>query len=99
MSRCFVLLAAVAVLTVVAVLPAQAGSGSAADRYIVVLKGAVDPQAVADLHATRYAANVDHVWGQALHGYAAVIPNDRVAEVRADSNVSYVVADGIDDPS
>jgi subtilisin family serine protease len=35
------------------------------------------------------------VWSQALHGYAAVIPNDRVAALRVDQNVSYVVADGV----
>ena len=34
------------------------------------------------------------MWGYALHGYAAVVPNDRVAELRADANVKYVVADG-----
>jgi subtilisin family serine protease len=34
------------------------------------------------------------VWGFALHGYSAVIPNDRVASVRGDANVSYMVADG-----
>jgi subtilisin family serine protease len=76
------------------VLPAQ-GSEPAADRYIVVLKEAVDSQAVANLHSARYGAAVDHVWSQALHGYAAVIPNDRVAALRADQNVSYVVADGV----
>lgn len=76
------------------VLPAQ-GSEPAAGRYIVVLKEAVDSQAVANLHSARYGAAVDHVWSQALHGYAAVIPNDRIAALRADQNVSYVVADGV----
>jgi aqualysin 1 len=94
MRRCIVLLAAAFALTAVVALPAQAGNGAGADRYIVVLKDAVDSDAVANLHAARYGANVDHVWAQALHGYAAVIPNDRVAQVRADVNVSYVVADG-----
>ena len=82
---------------IVAVLPisAQATATPAAARYIVVLKDAVDSQAVADLHAARYGASVDHVWSVALHGYSAVIPNDRVAAVRADQNVVYVVPDGV----
>jgi subtilisin family serine protease len=96
MSRRIVLLTAlsVALATLVAV-PAQAGGGPGADRYIVVLKDAVDSSAVANLHAQRYGANVDAVWSHALRGYAAVIPNDRVAALRADENVSYVVADGV----
>jgi subtilisin family serine protease len=73
---------------------AQAGNGAGADRYIVVLKDAVDPTAVADIHAQKYGAAVDHVYGHALHGYAAVIPNDRVAALRSDPNVWFVSADG-----
>jgi subtilisin family serine protease len=81
----------------VGVLPAsgQATATTGADRYIVVLKNAVDSQAVANLHSARYGASVDAVWSHALHGYAAVISNDRVAALRADPNVAYVEADGI----
>lgn len=81
----------------VAVLPisAQATGSPATAHYIVVLKNAVDSQTVANLHAARYGANVDNVWSVALHGYSAVIPNDRVAALRADQNVSYVVPDGV----
>jgi aqualysin 1 len=89
--RTVVLVAALAALLVIAV-PAQAAGG--ADRYIVVLKQAVDSNAVANLHARNYGAAVDAVWGHALHGYAAVIPNERVAALRADANVAYVEADG-----
>jgi len=94
LRRTVLLAVALTALTSLLVLPAQ-GSGPASDRYIVVLKQAVDSQAVANLHSARYGAAVDHVWSQALHGYAAVIPNDRVAALRADQNVSYVVADGV----
>jgi aqualysin 1 len=93
--RTRILLAAVlAVLASLVPVSAQAGNGVGADRYIVVLKDAVDPARVADLHAAKYGASVDHVWGTALHGYSAVIPNNRVAAVRIDANVSYVVDDG-----
>jgi subtilisin family serine protease len=92
--RIALLVAALAVPAGFLSLPALAGNGNGAGSYIVVLKDAVDPGAVADLHANKYGAKVDAVWGNALHGYAAVIPNDRVAELRADVNVQYVVADG-----
>jgi subtilisin len=73
---------------------AYGGEGAGASRYIVVLKQAVDPAAVARMHAQKYGAGVEDVWGHALHGYSAVIPNDRVAQVRSDATVSYVEADG-----
>jgi subtilisin family serine protease len=94
MHRRILLVAVLVVLACLLPVSAQAGNGAAADRYIVVLKDAVDPDAVANIHARKYGASVDHVWGVALHGYAAVIPNDRVAEVRADANVAYVTRDG-----
>ncbi len=94
LKRTALLAVALTALASLFVLPAQ-GSGPTADRYIVVLKEAVDSQAVANLHSARYGVAVDHVWSQALHGYAGVIPNDRVAALRADQNVSYVVADGV----
>jgi len=92
--RTALLAAALAVLAGLFSLPALAGNGNGAGSYIVVLKDAVDPAAVANIHSNKYGAQVDAVWGNALHGYAAVIPNDRVAELRADANVKYVVADG-----
>lgn len=96
MRRRIVLLAAALVaLASLLAASAQAGGDQRADRYIVVLKNAVDSNAVANLHSARYGAIVDAVWSHALHGYAAVIPNDRVAELRADENVSYVVPDGV----
>jgi subtilisin family serine protease len=94
LRRTVLLVVALTALASVLVMSAQA-SGPGADRYIVVLKNAVDSNAVANLHAQRYGASVDHVWSSALHGYSAVIPNDRVAAVRADQNVAYVELDGI----
>jgi subtilisin family serine protease len=75
--------------------PGQAARHDAAGRYIVVLKDTVaSPDAVARDHAQRFGAQVDHVYTNALKGYAAVIPNARVAQLRADAQVSYVEADG-----
>jgi subtilisin family serine protease len=92
--RIVLLVAALAVPASLLALPAQAEPGGGAGSYIVVLKDAVDPAAVANIHSARYGAQVGAVWGYALHGYSAVIPNDRVAALRADANVKYVVPDG-----
>lgn len=73
---------------------AAARPEAGADRYIVVLKTAVSPSAVASLHAQRYGAQVEFVYEHALAGYSAVIPAHRLAEVRADENVAYVEVDG-----
>lgn len=72
----------------------QGGPGAPPGRFIVVLKDSVaDPSAVAAEHSRAYNAQVSYVYTAALKGYAAVIPNDRVAEVRADDRVAYLSAD------
>ena len=44
--------------------------------------------------ARRYGLGVGFVYRNAIKGFSAVIPNDRVAEVRAESSVDYVERDG-----
>jgi subtilisin family serine protease len=84
---CFALLASLLV-------PATSMAASPVDQYIVVLKDNVDSGAVADQHKGRYGARLKYVYGHALKGYAARIPEKRVADVRADSRVAYVEPDG-----
>ncbi len=93
--RWAVLIALVALALVPAVVPVYAaGRERGADRYIVVLKaGAGSPAAVANEHAQSYGARIGFVYESALRGYSAVIPNDRVAAVRADARVEYVEPD------
>ncbi len=78
---------------------AQARSSEATgptDRYVVVLKeGASDPGRMADGMARRYGLGVGFVYRHALKGFSAVIPNERVAAVRADERVAYVERDGV----
>lgn len=75
---------------------AQAPAGVIPDHYIVVLKGTVaSPQQVANEHAQQHAVTVSFVYEFALKGYAARIPAQRLAAVRADPRVAYVEADGI----
>jgi aqualysin 1 len=78
-------------------LPVQAAHrDAAARRFIVVLKDSVaSPGAVAREHAARTGLQVGYVYDRALKGYSAVIPVDRVAQIRADSRVSYVEPDGL----
>jgi aqualysin 1 len=82
-----------ALVVVVGAFPSAASA--TADRYIVVLKeGVSDPGAVAREHGRSYGAGVGFVYGQALKGYSATIPNDRVAALRSDRRVAYVERDG-----
>ena len=64
-------------------------------HYIVVLHDNVtDSGAVANEHRARYGANVSFVYGSALKGYAAQIPDANLARVRADRRVQFVGMDG-----
>ena len=64
------------------------------DRYIVVLKeGASDPGRAATGMARRYGLGVGSVYGRALKGFSATIPDGRLEKVRADERVDYVERD------
>jgi subtilisin family serine protease len=93
MRRSTLLVALLAALASIAPLSAQAIGGPGADRYIVVLKDAVDSNAVSNLHAARYGAQVGFVYSHALRGYSAVIPSNQLAALRADENVAFISAD------
>jgi subtilisin len=76
--------------------PPAAGEGpaAAADRYIVVLKNSVaDADAKAAKHGNAYGARVSRVFGSALKGYAAEVPAERLAALKADPDVESVVPD------
>jgi aqualysin 1 len=85
---------ALAVLLVVAAFPSLAAAAPPPrDQYIVVLDGGTDSTQVARQHAGRHGAEVKHVYGSALSGYAARIPEGRLAALRADRRVAYVERD------
>jgi subtilisin family serine protease len=94
MRRSALLAALVAALATVLPISAQAAGGQGADRYIVVLKQAVDSNAVANLHAARYGAQIGHIYSYALRGYSAVIPSNQLGALRADENVAFISVDG-----
>jgi hypothetical protein len=86
-----------AALVVFGALMAQAhpykASGSS-DRYVVVLReGASDPGKAAEGMARRYGLGVGFVYGHALEGFSAVIPDGRIGAVRADERVERVEPD------
>ena len=71
--------------------PPQSGGPG---HYIVVLDNSVsDPGQTANAMAQRHGLGVGFVYSHALDGFSAVIPNERVATVRADGRVDYVERD------
>jgi len=87
-------LAILAIAALVAGSSAAARTDAGADRYIVVLKPGTNARAVANEHAAAHAAAIAFVYSHALSGYAATIPNARLAAVQADERVDYVEPDG-----
>ena len=96
MRRVMVLLVAVVAATLLASgVATTQPSGDGPDRFIVVLEDSVDnPGEVAANISRRNDANVGFVYRNAIKGFSATIPNDRVAEVRAAGVVDYVERDG-----
>src|SRR3954470_1064641 len=81
-------------LMMAALLCAPAGSAAANSHYVVVLRDAMpDPGAVAADHARRYGVQTSHVFGSALKGYAASIPDGRLAGARSGTRGEFVTPD------
>ena len=78
------------------VVKAQQPQGVIPDNYIVVLRDDVaDPVAVANEMALAHGLSVDHVYLYALKGFAAVIPEARLARLKADPRIAFVSADRV----
>jgi subtilisin len=82
------------VLSVVTVPPAVEAQ-AVPDQYIVVLKEGTDPHGVAAEAAQKHAAAVSFVYEHALKGFAARVPEARLAALRNDPRVEFVEPDGI----
>ena len=97
MRRRFTAVAVLSIVALVAVSTAAARTDAeaGADRYIVVFKNGVDASSVAAEHARAHGAAVAFVYSHALRGYAATIPNARLARIQADARVDYVEPDGV----
>ncbi len=69
-------------------------------RYIVVLEDSVrqDPGTAANDMSRRYGLRSGFIYRHALKGFSAVIPEARLAHVRSDPRVNYIVQDGVVHP-
>ncbi len=80
----------------VALAQARAPTTPQPDRYIVVLKEDADPEQGADKAQRQHGAKVRHVYdGEALNGYAAVIPAGRLAALSRDPDVAFINKDAL----
>src|SRR5215213_8320477 len=74
----------------------QTSQQSTADRYIVVLNDNVSqPGQVANAHAKKYAAQVGFVYSHAIKGYSAVVPDNRLDNIKEAPSVAYVEQDRV----
>jgi subtilisin len=83
----------VGALVVAAALAGPASSGPPASPYIVVLADGANSRAVANEHTRSAGAEVSHVYGHAVKGYAARLTPAGLAAVRADARVRYATPD------
>ncbi len=68
--------------------------GDASGQYIVVLRDdTADVPDVADEHARRHGAGVQHIYEYALKGYAAAIPAQALAGIQRDPRVAFIAED------
>ena len=86
--------AVAAVAAGILVVPAQGIGSVAAERYIVVLKPGSNPSAVAASHALKFGLETGFVYRSAISGYSAVVPSNRVDELRTDPAVAFLSTDG-----
>lgn len=96
MGRAIWLLVCVACVLLLA-LPLQA-VGSTPERvgsYIVVLEdSALSPAEIAEEHRAAFGLDVEFVYSNALSGYAARVPEGRLAALERDRSVSFVAENG-----
>jgi subtilisin len=62
-------------------------------QYIVVFKDGVSVDSTTNAMAQQHGLGVMHTYHAALHGFAATIPDARLAAVKADSRVLFVSED------
>ncbi|MCD6339645.1 MAG: S8 family serine peptidase, partial [Verrucomicrobia bacterium] len=62
-------------------------------RYIVQLKPGANPKAVASFYSSRRGSKIHHVFTRAIHGFAGVLTERAVAQLKRDPNVLRVVPD------
>jgi subtilisin len=92
MRRLFAISLVVCGLLVAMVAPSASASGSTA-TYIVTLRDGVVAGRAAPAQARAYGLQLQHVYGHALNGYAAVMSARAAKALAGDASVRSVVAD------
>ena len=75
--------------------PPAADSGRVPGAWIVTLEEGATPAGVADDHARRHGAQVDHLYQHAIKGYAARMSEQAASRVRQDPRVRSVEPDRV----
>ncbi len=81
------------VVAICLLLLAGTATAASAGSQIVILKDHVNVDTVAAQHKTKYTATVERSFRHAVKGYAATLPDAKVAAVRADPSVLFVTED------
>ena len=69
------------------------GQGRAGQYIVVLHENVPNVPAVANEHAQQHAASIRYVYGAAMKGYTATIPDARLDAVRQDPRVAFISAD------
>jgi subtilisin family serine protease len=71
------------------------GPRTVAGAWIVTLEPGASSERVANAHALRHGARVDHVYGHAVRGYAARMSDQKAARIAQDPRVASVERDEV----
>jgi subtilisin len=69
------------------------GQGASRSYIVVFHDDERNTPGLASEHARAYGASLSHVYGSALKGYAATIPDGRIDDIRRDPRVAFVSED------
>jgi subtilisin len=69
------------------------GQGASRSYIVVFHDDERNTQGLASEHRRAYGASLSHVYGSALKGYAATIPDARIDDIRRDPRVAFVSED------
>jgi len=93
MNRALIGAAAITIMSVIATPALAVDPQNPNAPYIVVLKEGTRAAPVAQEHVRAHGAAVEHVYENALKGYAAQLTPAALAAIRKDSRVAHVVED------
>lgn len=75
--------------------PSQATPSNVPDNYIVILKDGTNPWSVANEMAQQRGLGISHIYGTAVNGFSALVPNGQLDKITSDPRVKYIEQDSI----